>query len=204
MEISNQMHRSAYESKNGVTKSEVAKFAVNYKDVFDLKYLYLLMHEWLVEEGFCDRDDSKFREVFYFEKEDPAAGKFYHFRWRFTKERPLGSTLYSYDLDVNTMVLTLKDVELAIKGKKVKAQKGELEVQIVASLVEDPKGKFRKPWLKPFEFFIYKKLLRRQKEYHEDNLKEEATRFQESIKTYLKLETYLPEREHADFWRSTP
>ena len=102
------------------------------------------------------------------------------------------------------MVLTLKDVELAIKGKKVKAQKGELEVQIVASLVEDPKGKFRKPWLKPFEFFIYKKLLRRQKEYHEDNLKEEATRFQESIKTYLKLETYLPEREHADFWRSTP
>src|SRR3989338_1534528 len=109
--------------------SGIAQLKVNYKDVLDLKYLYLLMHEWLVEEGYAPRSDSEFKEVFYYQKEDPNAGNFYHFKWRFEKDPP-NTSLWKYILEVDTMVLTMKDVELAVKGKKVKAQKGEVEVTI--------------------------------------------------------------------------
>ena len=182
---------------------EIATLKVNYKDVLDLKYLYLLMHEWLVEEGYAPSDDSAFEEIFYYQKEDPNAGNFYHFKWRFDKNPP-NTSLWKYQLEVDTMVLTMKDVELAVKGKKVKAQKGEVEVSIKGLIKSDPNNKFDNKLLKPFKTYIFKKLLRKQSDHYADTLKTDLIRFQEAIKSYLKIETYLPEREYADFWRQAP
>jgi len=182
--------------------SGIAQLKVNYKDVLDLKYLYLLMHEWLVEEGYAPRSDSEFKEVFYYQKEDPNAGNFYHFKWRFEKDPP-NTSLWKYILEVDTMVLTMKDVELAVKGKKVKAQKGEVEVTITGLIKTDPKKKFER-FPKGVQNYIFKKLLRKQNDHYSDTLKNEMIRFQEAIKSYLKIETYLPEREYADFWRPAP
>ena len=40
-------HRLA---KYGKDLTLVAKFLIDYKDIFSISYLYKLMHEWLVEE----------------------------------------------------------------------------------------------------------------------------------------------------------
>ncbi|MBI2045280.1 hypothetical protein HYT23_04445 [Candidatus Pacearchaeota archaeon] len=181
----------------------VGKLAVNYKDVLDLKYLYTLMHEWLVEEGYAPRDDSKFKEIFYYQKEDANAGNFYHWRWRLEKDPP-ETKLWKYELEIDTMVLSTKDVELAVKGKKVKAQKGEIEVSITGFLIPDPNGRFSRGILKKFRRFILKNFLRKHRDHYKSTLESEMKRFQEAIKSYLKLETYLPERETADFWRQAP
>jgi len=179
---------------------KVTYWLLNYKDVFSMNYLYLLMHEWMIEEGYCTRADEEFAERMYLERITPG-GKEIWIRWRMQKKDPQGSKLFRWDLDIDFHVLTLKDVEVMHKGQKFKADKGEVEVTCQANLVIDPEQEWENHWfLKHFKKLVIYRLLKNRLEWHRLNLWEEAYRLQEALKTYLKLETYLPEREGAEFW----
>ncbi|MBI4450406.1 hypothetical protein HY642_00390 [Candidatus Woesearchaeota archaeon] len=178
----------------------LANYAVTYKDVFSMSYFYLLMHEWLVDEGYATRSDEKFPETFYLQRENPQFGKELWIRWRLQKN-PMGSKLWRYDLDIDMHILGLKEVEVVSKGQKLKMDKGEVEVRVAANLVYDYENGFKNhPVLKDFRKAIFVWLLKKQFGQHKRGLISEAYRFQEALKTYLKLETYLPEREFAEFW----
>lgn len=190
----------------GLNYLEAAKFVVNYKDVFSMKYVYSLIREWLIEEGYATRDDEKFPEVYYLQKEHPVVGKDLWIRWRLTKN-PLphkteSSMFWKFMLDIDMHILGMTDVEVLVKDKKLKVNKGEIEFQVLANLVWDASRSWEKStWLKPFKNIYFKRFMREQREELKDKLYEDAYRLQGAIKTYLKLESYLPEKEGEAFWK---
>lgn len=181
-------------------------FTIKYKDVFSLEYLYLLMHEWLVIEGYADRDDPKFPETFYLQRESPG-GKEVWFRWRPTKVPPEDrSGLWRYEFDIDAHVLGLNQVELIKDGKKIKADKGEIEIKSSVYLVfaYDQAWKNHPLWRKHKEW-IKTTLLKNKFNFHKAQITEESRRFQEAIKTYLRMPLHLtPLTELAELWEKKP
>lgn len=186
----------------GVDKKEVAKFTVVYKDVYSWAYLYKLLHEWLADEGYCSRSDEDFREIMYEHLERPFGAEVF-VRWRLSKEDIKSyKGLFQYDLDIDFHILGQKEVEVVSGGKKYKADKGEVEIAAACNILIDPQGKIKKHWLgKHFYDFVFKVFLKGKQKQHEKQIQYDMQRLQEAIKTYLKLETYLPERELSEWWQ---
>lgn len=179
----------------------ITQYNVVFKDVFVMKYFYFLLHEWLVEEGYATREDDKFPEVFYLQKENPAVGKELWVRWRLSKDPGAPKGFWKFVLDIDMHCLGLTDVEAMVKNQKVKANKGEVEVSVVANLVWDADNSWKKSaWLRPLKKQYLRWFMRKKREMHSEQLYTEAYRLQGAIKTYLKLENFLPEKEWEGFW----
>jgi hypothetical protein len=178
----------------------LVSYTITYKDVFSLQNLYELLREWFIENGYTKRDEEKFPEIFYLQRETPG-GREVQFRWRFTKN-PIWHTskLFRYDIDVDCIVRQLKDVEIAWKGQKLKADKGQVEIQVASKLVLDYESAWQKtPFFMSFKDLLVNRLLKRKIDQATKEVVGDATGLQDAIKTYLKLETYLPEGP-AGFW----
>lgn len=182
----------------------VNESTISYKDVFLLKQIYTILHEWLIEEDYASRNDEDFQEVCYIERKNPTAGDELWIRWRLSKSPD--SKLYKYLLDIDFHILTMKEVELAHKGKKYKANKGELEIQIAARLQLDPEETIENsPLFKKFKDYYFQRLYKSRLAQHKNQLLHDSQRLQEAIKTYLKLETYFPEKEFGELHaKATP
>lgn len=189
----------------GMEYETAAKYDVNMKDVFHLDNLYMQIHEWLVENGYATRKDEDFPEIFYLNKES-AGGKEIWVRWRPSKlPRGAKNILWRFDMDIDIHVLTLKDVELAVEGKKYAAHKGEVEVKVIANVVYDYKKAFEKSILKPFKEILFKRRWKEQKKELKEELYKEAYELRDAINTFLKIETFLGEGEAPEFWpKRTP
>jgi hypothetical protein len=172
--------------------------------VYSWSYFYKLLHEWLLDNKYCTDKDEDFREVL-FEQIDRPFGAEIWLRWRVSKKgRDLGpyNELFRYDMDINFHILGQKEVEVVSGGKKYKADKGELEVEAIGYLQIDPDEKVKKHWLgKHFDDFIFKTFLKKKVKQHKKQVMYDMQRLQEAIKTYLKLEAYLPERELSEFYQ---
>lgn len=192
-------HRYTFEP--GVERQEITSQQVTYKDVFSFSYLYKLTHEWIIDNGYAERGDEKFPEVFFLQRDNPATGKEYWFRWR-TKKEPQGvSKLFRYELDIDVHVLGLKEVEVAQQNKRFKADKGEVEVNVVGNLMIDYESAWEKhPILKKYKNFILYRLIKKKLEMHQLQVDKESKRFVDAIKTYLQLPTYMKEKEFGEFW----
>ena len=185
---------------DGVKGKLVTKYVVNRKDFMLLENLYLLMHEWLIEHGYVSRNDAAFPEKYYLHKEG-GGGKEIWWRWRPTRT-PLGdkNKLWRFDLNIDVHVLTMKDVEAVIAGKKYKAQQGEVEVQVGAFLAEDPDRVLEKSMFKDIKKILYGRLWKQQAKMLEDQLYKDAMQFRDAINTFLTIDTYLPTKEWPEFW----
>lgn len=184
----------------GLDYTEIAKFMVNFKEVFSMKYIYFILHEWLVEEGWAPKKDDKFPEVYYLQKENPAIGKEIWIRWRLEKA-VAGTTFWKFKMDIDIHVLGLTDAEVMIKDKKVKLNKGEIEFQVATGLIHDAAQEWKKnEWLKPFKELYYKRLIRQKHDELKRQVFNDTYKLQGFIKTYLKLENYFPEKEGEVFW----
>ena len=184
---------------DGLKAEVVTSYNINRNDILHLKNLYMLLHEWLVEHDYGARNDADFPETYLLHREGPA-GKEMWWRWRCSRD-PLGENKrWRFDLNVDVHVLTMKDVEVAIGGKKYKANQGEVEVQCSAVLVEDPEGLFKKGMFKDMQKLLYKRLWKQQYEQLKDDLRKEAFEFRDAAATFLTIETYLPKKEWPEFW----
>lgn len=184
---------------------EVATLNVNLNDVFSLKYLYMLMHEWLIEEGYCDRKDENFKETLYLQKEDAQGIKEHWFHWRLDKT-PWKNKFWKYVLDINAHTLGIQQVETMHNGKKLKADKGEIEVTIDAYLVIDYQqvwwGKnATNPLFKALAQPLLNRFLKKRFTTHKNQLKEDAYKLKQAIESYFMLPNVLPERELDQVWQ---
>jgi hypothetical protein len=184
----------------GQVHETVTKYVVNRKDILHLDNFYLLTHEWLVEHGYAPREDADFPERYYLHKDGPG-GKEMWWRWRPKKESPMRlGKRWRFDLDIDVHVLTLKDVEAVIAGKKYKAHQGEVEIAVVANLVEDPEKAFEQGLLKDVKQLLYKRSWAEQREMLKEELYRDAMQLRDAVNTFLTIETYLPTKEWAEFW----
>jgi len=107
-----------------------------YDNVYNLNELYKFLREWLNEEGYAVDDYSssktatdQYMEKFYFER-NLGGVKEQVIWWRTFKPGIGKNTRIMKYLYIDFHMLSIKDVEAIVDGKKVKAQKGEVEIYI--------------------------------------------------------------------------
>ncbi len=183
----------------------IPPFSVKYKDVFNLKNLYVMMHELLLEEGWLGWENNEEGmqshsdlEILYsenvYQKGIHHGGKEYWVWWRANKQWERSNNYFRFALDIDWHLVGMSDVEIVHQGKKMKSQKGELEIFFNAKLLSDigltwEKHPFLKHWKKIYEKrIIYADIEKREKE-----LWREVYRIQSKLKAYLKLRTWMPE-----------
>ncbi len=185
----------------GKDRIEIANWVIQVRDAYNLSYVYTMIHDWIVEEGWGDRDDSLFPETYYMQRENPAWGKEIWLRWRLTKKPPGGKgELFNYMLDLDWKMVGLKETEIAWKGQKVKADRSEFELTCRGALVID-KTKQWKSW--PFseikEMYI-RRTLRHKLSMHRKNIYADSYRLRDIVMNYLKLETFMPVKEGGEMY----
>ncbi len=186
----------------GVDYTPLINFTVNYKDVISMQYFYILLHEWLIDKGYATRDDTKFNEVFYLQKENPQTGKEIWIRWRLQKEPQTGGKLWRIDLDIDIHAMGLKEVEITNKGKKYKAEKGEVEITAACNIINDYEKAWEKDkWLKAYKKFITQKFYKKKREGLEAETFEEMEALQNTIKEYMQVEKQIGP-QFAHFWKT--
>ncbi|MBI2546589.1 hypothetical protein HYV81_05405 [Candidatus Woesearchaeota archaeon] len=177
------------------------RFRVKYKDYFHMKNLYIMMREWLIEEGFVPRTDTEFNEELYLQREHQKAGEELWIWWRFIKKPHRGGNYWAYSLDIDFHVILLREVEVMHQGVKYKTNWGEPEIIMTARLIEDYEGLWRKnAFMSELHKIFIKRLFKKELESHRLELYREVYRLQEAIKTYFKLKTFLPEPELQKWW----
>jgi len=184
---------------SGPDFANVSKFSITYKDVFNMDYLYTLLFEYLVEEGFVNRDDEQdFPEISYLQREHPQFGKELWIRWRLKRDE---SKMFRHYLDIDIHVLGLKDVEVLSQGKKIKANKGELEIAVSVTLAIDPDRDWEKnAFLKPLKHILIHRMLVSRIDTQKLKCVILGGDIQTVIKSYLKIPTYGAEPEGRAFW----
>ncbi|MBS3097643.1 hypothetical protein J4209_02500 [Candidatus Woesearchaeota archaeon] len=189
---------------------ELPEIKVKYKDVFHLKNLYVMMHEYLVEENFLDEDQNqtynghRFIETLYLEnfcqKGLHAGGKEMWIYWRAIK-RPEGklSGYYRYLLDIDFHGVYIRDQEVIHQGKKMKVQFGELEIFFRPKIEADYRNEWEKHWLlKHFMKLYDTRVLSQEFEKREKELWRDVYKLQGKIKRFLNMRTFIPVPE--PFW----
>jgi hypothetical protein len=168
-------------------------FRVKDVDVFNLKAIYTMMHEWFVEEEYA-KDEDDFPEIYQRDRETQKRGREILIFWRLQKH-PFGINFYQRVVDVLIKIIGVKDVEIMQGGKKFKVQKGVFEVKVWGFLEYDCEKKWRNHWLLSNFLDIYvNRITKKDMEVHRDELMKEMRAFQKAIKEYLNLIKYDDKR----------
>lgn len=184
----------------GLDYVEVGKWKTVFKEKFNLAYFYQALHEYLVEEGIGERDENKFGEVYYMQRENPNFGKEARIRWR-CEWQPPGTPgkdyhgLFYYTMDFDWYFLGVKNTEGTFRGQKVEIQKGELELISSAKLIIDKKGYLEKSALKPFKKFMLYRLLKKQLDMHKKNVYDAHYKTRDWVHNYFKMPLSTQERD---------
>lgn len=169
----------------------VASFSMVYKDVFNLEYLYKNLLWWLQEEGY--KEVGKWQEKLYLERVGPTGAKEHWIWWRVKKKT---GPYYEWFLNVDIHTLFLEKTEVMHEGKKVKSNKGEIEIFFNAKMVIDSKGEWKNHWLLKHDFIqkLWKlRMMKSEIEEQEDLLYKDVYRLQNMLKQYLGLKGFIHE-----------
>lgn len=169
------------------------------KDVFNLKDLILVLDEWLTENEFTDLEGNEYPETVYTHKlTRGGTGLDIWMWWRLVKY-PIGTTnktsYLRYLLNIDMHFLgDSAEIEVMHKGKKVKLNKGEIEI-ILNPFVEID---FRNEWKKGgflglMNKFFKERIYKKEIEQHWFTLYKDAYKLQSVIKRYFGLEALTPE-----------
>lgn len=189
----------------GEDKIPIHFFRIDYKQLFDINYIYYALRDWFIDNKWATRIDSEFPEQLMIVRDNPQFGKELWIQWRFEKTpQPEKTKLWKYVLDVDWHILGMKDAEIVVNGKKVKANKGQLELDVRANLIFD----YSKSWaktsiLKAHKNWLMRNFYRKTFSKYKRVLHEEATKLQDAMKEYLRIKGYYEEKEMA-FWDQRP
>ena len=168
-----------------------------YRDVFHMKGLYEMMHDWLVEYGYKDNngDDGDAFEAFYWERRKPGtSAKDFNIWWRLKKEI---SPWWTYFLNVDFVGIHIGNTEVMHEGKKVKLNDGELDLFITPYYVLDYNkmwkgGTIFDPFLRPLRLRMIKKDF----SWHKKEMEEDARKLQMLVKDYFDLKQFMHRGEN--------
>jgi hypothetical protein len=178
---------------------------VKYKDVFDLKGFYEALHEWLLEHGWKDQETKlDYWENYYGERIAQGGAREIWIQWRPWKDpSEHGDAMLNYYLDFDWHCIAVTNTEIVRDGKKIKLNKGEVELKIRAYIEKVYEKKLEKYGiLKPFIKLFTKKIYSQELELREKELYQETYAMQNYIKQWFKMKRYLPYEESKVFFTS--
>jgi hypothetical protein len=174
---------------------------VKYKDVFEVKEFYTMLHEWCVQYGWNDASNSECIETYYGEKVSREGSKEIWIRWRTQKEAEGAKMTYFLDFDYH--FLGVSSVEVVKDGIKMKVHKAELELNITPYISRDYEKELSKnEFLKPFINLFQKRVYRDVYEQRKKELYQETYILQNHIKQWFKLKRYNPYEEKRGWYPS--
>lgn len=217
--MSSLINRYDYLQKYVCTEAkEVTRYVFLYRDVFSFKLVYEMMRFWFQNKGYSyqgpyevkgsvvdqtspDRipKEEDFPETTYLHKESDMGTEVW-LRWRCQKLLPQ-DPYWGFEIDLDVHVLGLNPAEVVINGKKIKADKGEIEVTCVATLLQDVRKKVSThPLLKHFYNFLFNVYYGDRITELEVDLENDAHDLKKALKDYFKLPTYDDQRELTAVW----
>jgi len=179
---------------------------IKYKDVFDLKLFYKALHDYLYErkwgahEGLKDELDRW--ETFYGERIDRGGAREIWTYWRLRRE-PDDAPFFNFYLDIEFHCIAITNTEIIRDGKKIKANKGEIEMKYYAWLEKKYEKQFENiPVLKGLLTLFTNRIYRKVIEQRKKELYQEVYILANFVKQWFKLKRYLPYEEKKNFFKS--
>ena len=189
---------------------KIPQTKVKYSDVFHLKNLYIMMHEYLVEEkwfgegGPLGTEPGAMHtniETLYLEnfvqKGLHKGGKEMWIYWRLFK-KPEGkySGYLRYRLNIDFHGVYIENREIMHQGKKLGVQNGELEIFFNGAVQTDYNEKWKNhSFLKHWQDLYEGRMISQEIEKHEKMLWREIYRLTSIVKKYLDMRVFLPTPE---------
>jgi hypothetical protein len=176
---------------------------VKFSDVYHIKEFYAALHEYLVENKWKDAaGDGDHWETFYMERVKQGDYREVWIRWR-PKKKAEGSEYFVYHLDFDWHCIGVKATEIIVDGKKVKANSGDIEINMKIYIEKKYEKDFKehsflRSFLNIFNQRIYSaNITQRKKEaYHE------FYALQNFMKQWFRLKRYMPYEESKNFFPS--
>ena len=106
-----------------------------------LQHFYKFCYDWLKEETGLSVSEGKYSEKLSGDSKNIVVD------WTGTREM---SDYFKFEAKISFNVTGLTTVEITQDGKKIKTNKGSVEIGINGTLVRDPKGKFEKTGFQKF------------------------------------------------------
>ncbi|MFW5991334.1 MAG: hypothetical protein ACOCQX_03830 [Candidatus Nanoarchaeia archaeon] len=119
----------------------VTNMELKVTETFVMNQFYTALHDFLFEEGYAKGQDADFPEHYYYESRTQKGGKEYWVWWRCNKGTGTPFAIKHIHIDLHGV--GIKDVEIMYQNKKIKANKGKIEVIIRGQLEVDPGDKWK-------------------------------------------------------------
>jgi hypothetical protein len=171
------------------------KTSVKFKSgLFVMIEVYRNMLEQYKHHQYADGTTFKFLETYYHETRhsDPQQGRYYWIWWRGIRTEE-GSSYYWKCLDVEFHGRFIKDVEIMNEGKKIKVQKGEIEILLNGYLKADPKDEWKNHWfLKHVDDLFWNRIWRKRRKDRKASVRSDTYKVQHFLKEFFSLATFTP------------
>jgi len=161
-------------------KDKIFSSKIKYDGVLSFKELYKFCYQWLTEETGLDVIENKYSEK--------ISGDSKNIKVKWSGSRKV-TDYFKFDIDVDFEVSNLTTIEIQRDNRKIKTNKGSIEISIKGTLIRDYEGKFEKTSTQKFMRGIYEKwvIYSRIKEY-EGKLVGDCDEFLSQAKAFLDLE----------------
>ncbi len=162
-----------------VEKDRIFVSKMKYEGIYNLKEFYRFCYDWLKDETGLLLMEDKYKEKI------KGEGKDVEIVWTGIREV---TDYFKFEVKVEFRILGLTEVEITQNGKKVKTNKGSVEVGVKGSVCRDYKGKFEKNAFQKFLRGIYEKsVIPSRIEHFHELLIEDCDEFLSQAKAYLDL-----------------
>jgi hypothetical protein len=161
-------------------KETIFSSKIKWKGIFSFKDLYEFTYNWLREETELDLAEKKYKEKI------AGDSKNIEIEWQGTRKL---TDYFRMDVKVTFNIIALTKIEINQDGRKIKTNKGEVEISVKGTMVRDYEGKFevsptKKVWRGIYEKFIIPARI----EEYEGKIIKECDTFLQQTKALLDLE----------------
>lgn len=146
--------------------------------VWNFKDLYNFLYDWLIEKGY-KVDEEKYLTIVQ------GNAKQIELKWVATKYI---SSYFLYEIEMNWILLGMTDIDIDVEGKKIKMNKGTLEINFKSNLVRDPSNQWDNPVFKIFRRIYDNTIIRKRILDHEDIIYEDTDEAINQVKAFLQIE----------------
>ena len=161
-------------------KDKVFSNKIKYKGIFDFPAFYQFVYDWLKDETGLLISEDKYKEKLTGDEKKIDVD------W--TGKRDM-TDYFRFIAEVKFRIRAMTSVEITQGGKKIKTNKGEIEITMDGYLARDYKSKFEKSAFHKFMRAIYEKaIIAARIEQFEEKIIEECSEFLAQVKAYFDLE----------------
>lgn len=159
-------------------KKQVYKAAIKQVGYWNYGDLYNMTFGWLKDHNYAVNEDA------YTEKLS-GAGKEIQISWVAQKKV---TDYFLYEIKLDWHILTMKDAEVEIDGKKVKTNKGEVKITFKGSIVNDYESRWEDKPIWKFLRSVYEKyVIREAVDEYEDDLEDDVRDMIKDTKAFLRI-----------------